>query len=116
MLNDVIGKIGILNDRMRLIEERSHQNRDKIRIVEENLVIKFKDLREDVKRLSLEVDSLRKSSNELTKTLQRVVKDLANTAKINDVNVIEKVLDFFDPTRFLTEKDVYKIINERLRE
>jgi len=114
MLNEVVGKVGILNDRIRLIEERSHQNRDKIRIVEENLVIKFNDMREDVKRLSLEVDSLRKNVNEITKTMQRMVKDLSGAAKLSDVKVVEKVLEFFDPTRFLTEKDVNKIISERL--
>jgi predicted ATPase len=104
MVNEVAEKIGIINDRLRIIEERTHQNREKIRI-------------DDVKRLSIEVDELRRVLNDVVKTVQRMAKDLANTAKLSDVNVIEKVLDYFDPTRYLTEKDVYKIIDQRsLRE
>ncbi len=114
MLSDIASKVGIINDRLRLIEERSHQNREKIRSVEENLVIKFKDNREDVKRLNLEVDELRKNVNNLTKTLQRMVKELAETAKINDVKVLDKVMDYFDPTRFLTEKDIKRIIKQNI--
>lgn len=116
MINDLGGKIGVFNDRLRLIEERSHQNREKVRVLEENLIIKFKDLREDVKRLSLEADENRKVLTDVTKTLQRMVKEVSNSAKISDIAVIDKVLDFFDPTRFLTEKDVNRIISERLRE
>jgi seryl-tRNA synthetase len=115
LVNEIVNKIGLLNDRMRLIEERSHQNREKIRVVEENLVIKFKDLREDVKRLNLEVDDLRKNSSDLTKTIQRIIRDLSKTAKLSDVNVIEKVIEFFDPTRYLTEKDINRIISERVK-
>ena len=114
--NDLAGKVGLLNDRMRLIEERSHQNREKVRIVDENLLTKFKDTREDLKRLNIEVDSSRKTVDGVTKSLQRMVKELSNAAKLSDVQVIEKVLDFFDPTRFLTEKDVNRIISERMNQ
>ncbi|MFA5406479.1 MAG: hypothetical protein WC307_03940 [Candidatus Nanoarchaeia archaeon] len=113
MVSDIAEKIGILNDRLRMIEERTHQNREKIRILDENIIIKTKDSREDIKRLNLEVDELRRVLNEVTKTVQRMAKDLSNTAKLSDVNVIEKVLDYFDPTRYLTEKDVYRIIEQR---
>ncbi len=117
MVNEVAEKIGIINDRLRIIEERTHQNREKIRIVDDNLIHKTADTRDDVKRLSIEVDELRRVLNDVVKTVQRMAKDLANTAKLSDVNVIEKVLDYFDPTRYLTEKDVYKIIDQRsLRE
>ncbi len=112
MLNDIANKIGSFNDRLRLIEERTHQNHEKIRVVSENVVLKFNDLKNNVKRLNIEVDELRKKVNNITKTLQRMVKDLSNTAKLNDVKVIEKVLDFFDPTRFLTEKDLNKAISD----
>lgn len=115
VVTDVINRLGVLNDRVRLIEERSHQNREKVRVVEESLVVKFRDLREDIKRLNLELESARKGINDLTRTIQRVVRDLSKTAKLSDVTVIEKVLDFFDPTRYLTEKDINRIISERVK-
>ncbi len=43
-----------------------------------------------------------------------MLKTLAETARISDLAVIEKVLDLFDPTRYLTEKDVLKVINKEL--
>jgi DNA-binding ferritin-like protein (Dps family) len=113
LVNELVNKMGLLNDRVRLIEERSHQNREKTRIVEENVITKFKDLRDDVKRLNLETDALRKNLTDVTKTIQRMIRDLSKTAKLSDVNVIEKVIEFFDPTRYLTEKDINRIISER---
>lgn len=117
MLNDIAAKVGILNDRVRLIEERTHQNREKIRVIDENIISKFKDMKDDVKRLSIEVDEMRRGMDDVVKSMQRMIKDLSNTAKLSDVSVIDKVLDLFDPTRYLTEKDVIRLIEERgLRE
>lgn len=112
-INDIASKIGILNDRMRLVEERGHQNRDKIRIIDENIIVKFKDLKDDVRRLNIEVDELRRNLDGVVKSLQRMIKDLGNTAKLSDVLVIDKVMELFDPTRYLTEKDVIRLIEER---
>ncbi len=92
-----------------------HQNREKIRVVDENMVIKINDLKSSTRDLNLRVLDLSKKVEEIKTTLQRMLKTLAETAKISDLAVIEKVLDLFDPTTYLTEKDVIKIINKVLK-
>lgn len=99
---------------MRIIEERVHQNREKIRVVDENLILKVNSLKTSTKNTNLKVIELTKKLDEVTTSLQRMLKTLAETARISDLAVIEKVLDLFDPTTYLTEKDVIKFINKEL--
>ena len=111
----LVSKINTINDRLRILEERLHFNREKIRTIDENSLAKFNELNSDVKELSLKLIELRGKVDDLTVTIQRMVRELGRTAKTSDVEIIEKVLDFFDPTRYLTEKDINKIISERER-
>lgn len=108
----IINRVNTITDRLRIIEERVHFNREKMRILDENSLVKFKELSDDVKELSLKLIELRKKVDDLVVTVQRVTRELGRTAKLNDVEIIEKVIDFFDPTSFLTEKDVIKIVKK----
>lgn len=114
LIKELINNVTKINDRLRIIEERVHRNREKIRVVDENLIIKVNYLKNSTKNTNLKAIELNKRVEEITDSLQRMLKTLAETARISDLAVIEKVLDLFDPTRYLTEKDVLKVINKEL--
>ncbi len=112
-LQKLIEKLGTFNDRIRIIEERSQQNRERLRVLDENLISKFKELKTETRRNRLEIEELRKNLEDITKTLKKVVNEISTFAKLSDIQVIEKVLDLIDPTRFLTKEDVIKIIKNQ---
>lgn len=103
-----------LTDRTRMIEEKLSQLREKVRVIDENMLMKTNELKEDVKELNLQVNELRKSIDEIKETLIRIVKEVESSAKISDIKVLEKYINAFDPTRFLTKEDVINIVKKEL--
>lgn len=111
---EVSQRLSELNDRTRMIEERLGQIRERLRSVDENLIGKFNELRESLTSFGIRISESEREIKDITESLQRMIRQLARSAKLTDVAVVEKAFDFFDPTSFLTEKDVINIVRREL--
>lgn len=114
-VQNILRKITQLNERTRLIEERLKQTRDKLQVLDETLSSKIKDLMDEISDSKGEISALRKELDESKELLRRVVKELASTARISDVKVLEKYINMIDITRFITREDVEEIVEEKLK-
>ncbi|MCD6576230.1 MAG: hypothetical protein J7K73_03660 [Nanoarchaeota archaeon] len=114
-VQNILKKITQLNERTRLIEERLKQTRDKLQVLDETLSSKIKDLMDEISDSKGEISALRKELDEAKELLRRVVKELASTARLSDVKVLEKYINMIDITRFITREDVEEIVEEKLK-
>jgi predicted nucleic acid-binding Zn-ribbon protein len=108
----VTKKISELSERVRLLEQKLNTTRQKIQVVDENMLIKSRDLKDEIKKLNIGTKEMKRNLMEMNDALQHIIKMVNESAKNRDLKVLEKYINMIDPTRFLTKKDVINIVKE----
>ena len=106
---------GTIN-RLRVLEERFTNIQTELRVTEENMIRRNKTLTTDIKTLTLDINELRKEMQEIKDRVLMIIKEVQTVAKKEDVDVLKKYIEMWEPLNFVTHKEVEEIINEKLGE
>lgn len=101
-------------NRLRVLEERYTNLQTELRVTEENMIRRGKKLTTDIKTLTLDINELRKEINEIKDKVLMIIKELQSCAKREDVKVLQKYIEMWEPMNFVTHKELDDIINEKL--
>ena len=110
-LKSDINSIGM---RIRLLEEATKNIRRMSMITEENLILKSREMNSEFKTISSDINELRKEVFEIRDKILTIIRELQITAKTDDVKVLEKYLNLWNPIKFATHDEVDRIVSEAL--
>ena len=105
-----------LNRRLRIIEERYSNLRNKNQLTEQNMLRTRQELERRIGVDSEEIKNLRKEISEIKNKMSIVVKELQMLAKKEDVDVLKRYIEIWEPVEFVTANQVKKIVQEVLNE
>ena len=111
---------GITNDvnsismRLKLLEEGFTNLRRFFQVTEENMLAKNKYHSAEIKTLTSDINEIRKEMQEIKEKVILVIRELQTTARKDDVKVLEKYINFWNPVKFVSQNEVEQIINEIL--
>jgi len=108
--------VNSLNRRLRVLEERHSQIQRKTGVIEDNMLNNNKKISDDVKNISLEIKDLKRGIGEIKDSIKMLVKELQSRAKKEDVDVIQKYLDLWNPTNFVTNRELDKAVTRIISE
>ncbi len=100
--------------RLRVLNERYTNLQTELKVIEENMIKKNKKLIIDIKTLTSDLNEMKKEINEIKDTVLRIIKEFQGFAKKEDVRVLEKYIEMWEPVNFVTHKEIDDIINEKL--
>ncbi|MCL5016644.1 MAG: hypothetical protein M1441_00695 [Candidatus Parvarchaeota archaeon] len=109
--SDIVKNIVELRESLKIFDQRLSQLKDTIRMVDQNNIDRYSEIKEALQDLSESVSSDKSKILEVEDTLGRIEKQMEQFARLQDVKVIEKYLSFVDPSRFLSKDDVIKIVD-----
>src|SRR3989344_2654946 len=95
-----------INERVRVLESKYDNLRDRMILINENLVNEYKKLNEDIKVVDSELKDMKKDIFEMKEALRHVLNELQNFARKEHFQVLEKYINVWNPFNFATEKDV----------
>lgn len=101
------------NDRIRILESKYDSLRDRMILINENLINEYKRLNDDIKILDSELKDLKKDIFEMKDALRHVLNELQHFARKEHFKVLEKYINMWNPFNFVTEEEVLKLINEK---
>jgi len=104
-----------LDRRLKMLEEGFTNIRRRFQVTEENMLSKNKHLSTEIKTMTSEMNELRKEIFELKDKLLLMIKELQECAKKEDVRVLEKYINMWNPVNFVTKNDVDDIVKSALR-
>lgn len=102
--------------RLKLLEERYQNLRKKSQLTENNMLEVSKRFNTEIKNLTTEMGDIKRELSDLKEKLRTMVGELVDTAKKNDLTLLSKYLDLWEPMQFVTEKDVVEITKRILAE
>ena len=106
--------INTLSRRLRLLEEGFTNLRRFFQITEENIITKNKYYSAEIKTLTSDISEIRKEIQELKDKFFLIIKELQTVARKEEVKVLEKYINLWNPIKFVTQNEVEQIINEVL--
>lgn len=98
--------IADLDRRLRTLEERYANLRKKLQLTDQNLIESERAFGKDLKILNDDSMQIKKQVNDFSDKVLMFGEELGNTAKKNDVKVIEKYLTMWNPQQFITRKEL----------
>jgi uncharacterized coiled-coil protein SlyX len=111
---DLLDQINLLGRRLRLLESRSTDLNRRIQSSETSTLNERKRFITEIKTINSDIVELKKIIEEIRHKMDLVVNDLKNFASKDELAVIKKYIEFWEPLNFVTRNEVEKIIEEKL--
>jgi len=99
---------------LKVLEERINNLDRKTEVIENNILIINKRQNVEIKTLTAKNLDLEKDISLIKKRVTEIVHDLKNAAKKEDLEVMRKYLDLWQPLNFVTHKEVDELVEEKI--
>ncbi len=107
-------KVNVLAARLRIAEERDSEIRKKLLVVEQNMLSNNKKAMAEVKSVQTEINEVKRTIQAVEDKMISIIKELRLMARKEDIDVMKRYLELWDPVKFITAERVEKIIDEKL--
>lgn len=104
----------VINTRLRVSEERYTDLRRKLQLIEQNILAHQKKSQSDLKTIQSDVLEVKRAMKEMQERLIMTIKELQLTARKEDVDVMKRYVEMWNPVTFATVEQVEKIIDEKM--
>lgn len=98
--------------RLKIMEERFANMRSKVQVLEQNMLHKHKNFFVEIKTLNMELTEVKKEINELKDKIIIMVRELDSFAKKEEVHILKKYIDLWNPVKFVSKREVESIVHE----
>lgn len=102
--------------RTRTLEERYSTLERRAQLMEENIIESNRKLSSDMRAINADIAEVKKSVADINEKLQLFAAELQNFSRKEDVDVVKKYLQYWDPLSFVTQKQVEKIVGDAISE
>jgi len=111
---DLTEDIGNLGRRLRILEESITNIRRALQVTEQNMLGKHKLFATEIKTFSSDMRDIKAEISEIKEKIVDLVAELKEAAKRDDVKVLEKYINFWNPVKFVTQNEVEALVKEIL--
>mgnify|MGYP001616678312 CR=1 FL=1 len=111
-ISSLTEEIRNLSRRLRIIEERYTNLRTKQQVIEQNMLSRHKQVTTEIKTTNSDMHELKTEITEIKDRLLLIIKELKECAKKEEVKVLEKYINLWDPVNFITRNEIEGIVKE----
>ncbi len=101
---------------IRTLEERYNGVVRRIQLLEQNMLNSNKKTLSEIKALNSEIADIKKQIEEVNGKIELIAKEFQTLAKKEEVDVLKKYLNLWEPVNFVTQTEVEKIVKNLIEE
>ena len=98
--------------RVRVLEERFSDMRQEMKLVEENIIKKNKQMHVELRHLFKDISEFKREMTEVNDRVLMMVKELESFAKREDFQILKKYVDMWEPLNFVTHNELKEALQE----
>ena len=99
-----------INSRVRSLEGKYNLLRDRVLIINNNMIEEYKKLVGEIKFIDSEIKDIKGDVFKLKESIRHLIQEVELYARKEDVQFLEKYINLWNPMKFTTEEDVVKLI------
>lgn len=115
-ISDVLEQLNIVGTRLSLLENRSTNLTRRVEVSDDSILKLRKRINDEIKTINSDIVEIRRSLTELTNKTSLIIKELKTRAGKEDVEVIRKYVEMWEPLNFVTREEAEKLIRSMLEE
>ena len=100
--------------RLRVLEEQQTNVRRKLQMVEQNMLSNNKKLNDGIKDVNADIVEVKRMVADMETKILMIIKELKETARKDDVSVLQKYINMWEPVNFVTRDELEKALEEAL--
>ena len=101
---------------LRTLENRYNNLMKKVQLTDQNMIQEHKRLNKELKIVDSDLIDSKKELNELDYKFGLIIKELSLCAKKQDVDLISKYMELWQPINFIRKQDAEKMIDQMLKD
>lgn len=98
--------------RLRILEEHTNNLRRKLQLTDQNLIQTHKKLMDEIRLVNNELSDMRRDINDVKDKIKLIIKELSDCARKQDVDILKKYIEMWEPVNFVTRSELQKILDE----
>lgn len=107
--------INDLNTRVRILEGKYNLTRERMLIINQNMLDHYKKLNSNIKGVEEDLSEIKESINLLKETIKDMIKELRLLARKEELKILEKYINLWNPLSVVTKEEVEEIVEKRLK-
>ncbi|MBW2995076.1 hypothetical protein KY312_01885 [Candidatus Woesearchaeota archaeon] len=108
-------KLNNVSRRLRIVEERYASLREQIRFTDQSFLNSKQKMQKEIKAADNELGELHTQIMEMKEKIDNLLKELSLFAKEEDLKVIQKYIDIWEPVQFVTRKEAADMVKQARR-
>ncbi len=113
-ITPAVEQINLLSARLRISEERYSEIRKKLLLMEQNMLNNHKRAMDEIKSLQGDFGETKRTIQEVEDRIITIIKELRLTARKEDIDVMKRYIELWNPTTFVRQEQVERIVEEKL--
>jgi hypothetical protein len=113
-VSDLAGELNNISRRLMVIEERYTNLRKKTQVTDQNMLNSNKKVMAEVQTSHEQMDELKKQIDDIIDKMKIMVRELKECAKRQEVDVLQKYINIWQPMNFVTRDSANKMIKDQV--
>jgi len=109
-----VEQINIVSARLRMSEERNAEMGKKLLLMEQNMLSNNKKAMNEIKSLQDEMNELKRTFKAVEDKIITIIKELRLTARKEDIDVMKRYVELWNPATFVRSEQVERIVEEKM--
>jgi len=101
--------------RMRALEGKYNLLRDRALIINQNMITQYQRTSAELKVLEEDLQDVKHTLFQIKETLKHLVREMENFSKKEELKVLEKYINLWNPMKFVTAEEVERIVAEKTK-
>jgi hypothetical protein len=111
---DLAGELNNLGRRLMIIEERYSNLRKKSQVTDQNMLANNKKFMTEVQTTNSDIDEMKKEIVDIVDKMKIIVRELKECAKHQEVEVLQKYINIWQPMNFITRDSASKMVKDEV--
>lgn len=104
-----------LTNRLRVLESKQSILSERLLVVNQTMIEEYKRLLKEIRDLAIQVKELKAENRNMANIVKHLTDEAKDFAKVENLKVLEKYINLWNPLRFVTESDVQRIVEDELK-
>src|SRR3989344_5380162 len=102
-----------ITNRIRILENKYTQMRERLFLINQNMIDQYKKIIEETQDINIEVKDLKNDLFSIKEALNHIITEMNSFARKENLMVLEKYINMLDPLSFVTHNQLEEELKKR---